>query len=70
MTHEDRPLDGWTSCTGCATWRSTMIAGRATLRAAVRHAWRDIARLLRANFVSGGRRRRPTSGDVVTADFF
>ncbi|KZV52555.1 7-deoxyloganetin glucosyltransferase [Dorcoceras hygrometricum] len=51
------------------------IAGRrgATLRAAVRRAWRNVARLPLANFVVAAAGRAPlrrSSGDVVTADFF
>ncbi|KZT76336.1 hypothetical protein F511_46638 [Dorcoceras hygrometricum] len=89
MVHDDRPphvqdvapLDGWTSRTGCATRRSTMIAGHA----AVLRAWRDVVRgrasLLARRCAAATREFRGwlpaaaadvrrCSGDVVTAEFF
>ncbi|KZV43044.1 hypothetical protein F511_41106 [Dorcoceras hygrometricum] len=46
-----------------------MCAERRFLRAAVSHAWRDVARCCRAIFRVAPPLRR-SSGDVVTADFF
>ncbi|KZV20806.1 DNA binding protein [Dorcoceras hygrometricum] len=87
FTRGDRALVAWGGLLGRsllgAGWRRwrmkctaagrPMCAERRSLRAAVRRAWRDVARLPCENFVCRRRRRpslRKSSGDVVTADFF